>query len=405
MSFSDTKGKSSSTAVPPDPPPPASPRRRGGGGRRPEAALDKSTKFASAPFRADLSTGEVLKDFDPTLKWQMQAVARLSMGKSHRLRICYRHHRHGATQVNVRGSEDVKPYFEGLMTCGSVWVCPVCAAKIQAVRTLELRQALDAWLEQGGAVYMLTQTIKHNRRDVLEELLNGFTEALRKFKGQRSYTRVSGAYGFYGSIRALEVTHGKNGWHPHAHTILLTRSEIDQKALRAELLPLWSSAVSRAGLGEISDKAFSLQDASGVRDYLTKTGHRYQWGAAEELVKANSKSGAGESLSPWDMLRVYLAEPDQGQMLARFAEYGYNFHGKKQLVWSRGLRAELLGSEGRTDEQIAESINQMDPILAEISLKEWGEIRKRNLQGTVLKVVQEYGRDGLNHLLRSLNEA
>jgi hypothetical protein len=67
---------------------------------------------------------------------------------------------------------------------------------------------------------MLTQTIPHARRDVLETLLTAFTEALRKFKQWRAYAWAVRAYGIVGSIRALEVTHGGNGWHPHAHMVL-----------------------------------------------------------------------------------------------------------------------------------------------------------------------------------------
>jgi hypothetical protein len=104
-------------------------------------------------------------------------------------------------------------------------------------------------------------------------------------------------------------------------------------------------------------------------------------------------------MTPFDMLRAYLDNPGDGRLLARFAEYGANFHGKRQLVWSNGLKKQLLGTDGLTDQQIAESIGEADPVLAHIPLDQWHIVRRHNLQGQVLRVVADYGRDGLSHFL------
>ncbi len=206
------------------------------GGR--ERPLDTRTKSASAPLHHD-QDGVILEQHDPTLKWQMQAMARLAVGvydlnseykDGHRIRICCRHPLFNEetkkdSPVQVRQSEKSKrAYYAGLMKCASVWVCPVCAPKIQAVRALEVRTAIDNWTAQGGSVVLVTQTIPHGRRDLLQPLLERFTTALRKFKGQRGYERARDKFRITGSIRALEVTYGANGWHPHAHTILFLQT-------------------------------------------------------------------------------------------------------------------------------------------------------------------------------------
>ena len=51
------------------------------------------------------------------------------------------------------------------------------------------------------------------------------------------------------------------------------------------------------------------------------------------------------------------------------------------------------------DRQIAQSIGELDPILAYLTLEEWGVIRRHNLQGEVLRVAQELGGEGVLHLL------
>ena len=377
-------------------------------------ALDTRTKSTSA-CRVDESTGEVSADFDLTLKWQLQAAARLALGvfdpnveyeQGHRLRVCCRHVRYDTEtrkSDQVRVMESAKSggvYFAGVMACGSVWVCPICAPKIQAVRALEVRQAIDQWTAQGGSVVLLTQTVPHSRQDVLEVLLERFTKALEKFKGQRGYERARKCFGIEGSIKALEVTHGANGWHPHAHTILFLQDAPPISHVRLLLFPLWESAARRAGFEkELSPAAFDVQDASEVKKYLTKMGTEYQWNAEHELVKAHSKRGSSQSMTPFDMLRRYVESPDSGRLLALFGEYSACFEGKRQLVWSNGLKKRLLGTDGLSDEQIAESIGEADVVLAHIPLDEWGLIRRHNLQGEVFRVVQEFGAPGLRNLL------
>lgn len=166
-----------------------------------------------------------------------------------------------------------------------------------------------------------------------------------------------------------------------------------------KLFELWESAAARAGFtGRLSPAAFDIQDASKVRNYVTKLGTEYQWNAEHELVKAHSKSGSSHSMTPFDMLRRHLETSDR-RLLALFDQYARAFHGKRQLVWSDGLKKRLLGTEGLTDQQAADSVGEFDPVLARITYAEWRLIRRKNLQGQVLIVVSDYGRDGLDHFL------
>ena len=36
-------------------------------------------------------------------------------------------------------------HYAGLTTCGSIWACPVCSAKIRNTRALEISAATAAW--------------------------------------------------------------------------------------------------------------------------------------------------------------------------------------------------------------------------------------------------------------------
>src|SRR5664279_1636637 len=52
-------------------------------------------------------------------------------------------------------------HFQNLQTCGSVWVCPCCAAKISERRKNELKAAVISHESTGGKVYLLTLTLPH----------------------------------------------------------------------------------------------------------------------------------------------------------------------------------------------------------------------------------------------------
>ena len=389
------------------------------GGRRIaplDAVLDSSTSIATPPplvtsrsnshtpsgTQFDPETGEILETFDPTIKWQLQQVARRALGPDHRLRICYRYPRRDVAAVGVHQSKDShRCYFSQLMTCGSVWVCPVCAAKIQSYRAAEVRSIIDAWAASGGMTAMLTQTIPHVRADGLSALLDGFGNALRKFKAGSPFKRRADRHGIEATARGLEVTWGRiNGWHPHAHSLLFIPAGTDLNELRGDLFPLWESATARAGFDPVAWDAFNLQGADAVRTYITKLGTEYQWNAEHELVKAHSKRGKQDrGMTPFDFLRTHLEEPTDSRWLDRYAEFGSAFHGRNQLTWSRGFKRWMLGTDGPSDDQVADSIGKNDPLLASIGLEDWSGIRKRNLQATVLRVVELHGREGLQLLL------
>ena len=57
--------------------------------------------------------------------------------------------------------------YGGLQTCGSVWMCPVCGAKVVERRRGEIQQAMAMHRACGGEVHLLTLTVPHTRFDVL----------------------------------------------------------------------------------------------------------------------------------------------------------------------------------------------------------------------------------------------
>jgi hypothetical protein len=73
----------------------------------------------------------------------------------------------GSTLVISERPEGRRAGFEGLVTCGSVWMCPVCAGKVASRRAEELATVLDTVHAGGGSAFMLTLTIRHTAGDRL----------------------------------------------------------------------------------------------------------------------------------------------------------------------------------------------------------------------------------------------
>lgn len=237
-------------------------------------------------------------------------------------------------------------HYEGLQTCGSVWACPCCGARISETRRDEMNQLL-AWARvQGYKVMMLTLTARHGRDDDLGDLLDGMKDAKQRWARHRSYGRIKPH--MIGNVTATEVTGGgSHGWHPHFHMILILNGDVDLTPLR----DAWLASLHGAGL-DGAGAAFQAQGADAAGHYIAK------WGAAEELTLSQRKKGRGRTgRTPAQLLAASCDELDReaGHL---WAEYATVFHGRRQLVWSRGLKA--LAGIGEVEDEEAARDQQQD---------------------------------------------
>lgn len=93
-------------------------------------------------------------------RYALQAVARDILPKS-RTALCLRTRIKGGGGVGVWKCEHAgTAHYSGLIVCGSVWTCPVCAAKISEKRRGELNAAIGQHQQSGGDVLLLTLTTR-----------------------------------------------------------------------------------------------------------------------------------------------------------------------------------------------------------------------------------------------------
>ena len=125
---------------------------------------------------------------DRAERYAMQSVAK-DLLPNERVKICLRNIVSSYVEVRKHLITE-KAFYSGLMICGSVWTCPVCAAKISERRKNELHQATTAHKSEGGYLAMLTLTVRHSKSDKLGTLLEAFNGATNKMMTSKQYHQI-----------------------------------------------------------------------------------------------------------------------------------------------------------------------------------------------------------------------
>ena len=269
-----------------------------------------------------------------------------------RVRACGRV-RHGSEVAIVERGD--RRHFCGLVRCGSVWTCPCCSAQIRAERAGEVQKVVSWHCDTAGAdgAQLLTLTVRHRYGDDLADLRHGLADAYRRFTRGVPWERFRERVGLVGYVRAVEVTHGGNGWHPHLHVVLLVR---DGEALARELDWLrerWQACVVRElGAAAEPDALHGVDLRARHRaDYLTKLGL--------EATAPGAKGARGENRTPWeiaaDLVENAHGEEQREEDRHLWRTWCEDMRGAKMLTWSRGLRAAAgLDEDEKSDEDIVQ---------------------------------------------------
>ncbi|HLI06513.1 MAG TPA: protein rep [Ktedonobacteraceae bacterium] len=332
------------------------------------------------------------------LRWALQAEARALL-PNERVAECLRAINPMSIGVQVLySSEHQVAHYKSLIVCGSVWMCPLCAAKISERRREELEQAIARHREQNGGVYMATYTVSHSRHDDLSDLLRAFQKARERMKQGMYAQRRKQAFGIVGTISVLEVTWSSlNHWHPHSHELLFTLayvSEEESRAYECASRLAWRQAAAHFGLHMDDEHGYRLDRTFGaVADYIAKFGRepvRKPWGVESEMTKGHIKTGRGtviEHYTPFALLDQIM----QGQtaLIPVFEEYAGCFKGRHQLHWSKGLRKRLLDSdEELTDEELAAADQDEAVLLGLLTRAQWRVVLANDMRGELLEAAQ-----------------
>ncbi|MDD5215390.1 MAG: hypothetical protein PHQ03_07640 [Methylococcales bacterium] len=283
-----------------------------------------------------------------------------------------------------------------LQSCGSVWDCVPCAAKITERRRNEVKKAIEAHKEQGGSISFVTRTTPHYKSDSLLSIRDKFRKADTIYRGSSGYKIITKNKQCHGqSIKVFELTvSDANGWHFHVHELYFHEAgAFEGQAVSSNpfykqflqefeqgLYKEWRNAALKAGFEEPS-RAHGLQVQNGdfASDYLSKWGVEPSggWGVDSELTKAHIKTSK-KGFSPFDLIKLYQ-ETQNPELAPMIQEYSEAMKGQKQLIWSRGLKARF-GIDDIDDDDLVDQLEDDAEEIGTICPMQWKFIVANDLR-------------------------
>lgn len=236
--------------------------------------------------------------------------------KSPRMSYCRRHT--GAGFKNPVLVPTKNPHYSGFAVCGSFY-CPICQAGLQRHRRLAIQAGLQPVIDDGKSLLFVTLTLRHDASHSLEQSLEALRYGWNQLKDlrtkavkvERSILGMTGQF-----VRTIEVTHGRNGFHPHIHAafVINTANGADEtmahaaaaKRLEAEFFRVWAAAAEKKGMPQPSqqrgvDFAFWEGDHSNLSAYLAKAVGQELTGSEYKTSRA---SGWHKTKTMWEVLSL-----------------------------------------------------------------------------------------------------
>lgn len=343
-------------------------------------------------------------------RFALQAAAR-ELAPTSQVRNCLRAIVPGRDCVEIWHSPTrQRAYYVNLVTCNRVWVCPVCASKITERRRVELahrlgvRDELEIPAEKGRTktvmvpryyLALVTFTISHKSSESLTVVLDRLKRAYKKHWGGRWPAAWKARHRVVGTLRAIEVTHGKNGWHPHIHLLLIRDSANTQGSVAEMDLDLtlrWQDMAAAVGGSASLDRGVTLSAADDkATEYLGKMGQQVdaaikRWDVVSELTKYPAKRGREASRTMWDLLADYIGgDVAAGELWIEGVEA---LRGTAHLMASPGLWKTIQApdSVGDDAEMAQKQREASDAILASLTVDEWRTVALKGRRGELLEV-------------------
>ena len=322
--------------------------------------------------------------------------------------------------------------YGGLQSCGSPWVCHVCAIKISEYRKDEIAELIKQVLAAGYYIYMGTFTLPHYAHESCQMVNDRFMAATAKMKNQKPlkgspcfvpYQQVLKQYDCQGYVTTKEPLYGSNGWHIHSHILYVFKKPInDLVTAREKIWECWLKACDLTfQIADYPDhilkafykRSFRLDHLTGdaekiVSQYMTKAGvvtkekQLETWRMEHEMTKGHLKKSETVNMTPWGMLERIRETEDKKEaahLSQKFFEFHLAFKGSSFVRWSPGLRP-AYGIQQKTDQEIVDDPETLlNDLYGFFEKPEWKIIVKKRLRGWV----RQNSNQPWNDLVQKLN--
>jgi len=228
-----------------------------------------------------------------------------------------------------------------------------------------------------------------------------------KLRRTRSVADCLARNGFLGIIKAVEITHGRNGWHPHVHIMLLFDRQLspDELAdLSGVLEAGWLGMARRAGFGSAAALEYGVtvepvrtSGSDALARYLSKVQDGKGMAPSLELARSDLKTGRRRSCTPFELIAQHETAVKHGddrkaaRLRALWQEYEAATRGVRAIFWSAGLK-DLLGVREVSDDQaVEETINEGAKVVMVLNGWEWRAVCASGARGILLCTVDKLG--------------
>lgn len=334
-----------------------------------------------------------------------------------RVRACGRRLRsEDGAQLRVTVGEDGRSHagFAGVQTCGSVWACPNCSARIMAFRAAEIAQAVDGWEATGGRdgtggqVAFFTFTMRHHAGMRLADIWDALSEGWHAITAGKVHQAEKAVYGQETTrvvasgrrkgetvpchvlpwLRVVELTHGvANGWHLHVHALVFLDKDVTEDEvhdLYRTWWGRWKAGLESAGV----DGALMVNEARVLRGkevaarigkYATKAVYTAGEVGGLEVGRGDLKSGRFGNRGIWEVLRDVVLQPNGPELVERDAalwrEYEQASKRRRQMTWARGAR-DLLGLGVEVDDETIadEEVGTVEDAVVNLPPASWRDL-------------------------------
>jgi hypothetical protein len=163
------------------------------------------------------------------------------------------------------------PDLKGEQRCRTLW-CPRCHLDVQRGRRVKLFEVFELIEDRGFSLWLVTLTVEHDHSTDLRKSMSILSKCWSSARQGSPYRRLRNKYGLLSALTAVDLTHGKAGWHPHIHAVVVARTSAGAAESGARLACRYEGALRRAEFKvaqQTTDDRY-VWDAEGLAGYLTK---------------------------------------------------------------------------------------------------------------------------------------
>ena len=228
-----------------------------------------------------------------------------------------------------------RAFFKGLVTCGSVHVCPPCSDKILTRRATEARRGAQSWFETGGYLYSATFTVP-NAKD-LHHLFSVAREAWSAVVAGKAWQADKERLGVLGYLLAQEVKFtAEKEWNHHFHVLFFADRPLgpdELKGWHSRLVSRWIRRALRSNVVVSSEAQTIKKVRHSQKDFTRAVSYLFKDSAA-------AIQPLSASLTTSELLSAAIANSHTWAREA-WSEWERASKGKAKVRYSPGLKARL----------------------------------------------------------------